>query len=112
VAGSGLEAWIAGRPWKTMPSGWTVSGELQGRQFRIDVIPAGLQISASAPISVHAAIRLLGSGEATVGELERRLRCSGCGNRQVGVMVRPDTRAAEAIERNGSAPETQAGLPG
>ena len=29
--------------------GWIVTGELQGRQFRIDVIPAGLRISASAP---------------------------------------------------------------
>jgi hypothetical protein len=26
----GLEAWIAGRCWKTAPGGWTVSGELQG----------------------------------------------------------------------------------
>ena len=58
-----------------------------------------------------AAIWLTGSGEAMVGELERRLRCSGCGNRQVGVMVRPDTRTAEAIERDGPAPETRAGLP-
>jgi hypothetical protein len=45
-----LEAWIAGRRWKTAPSGWIVTGELQGWQFRIDVIPAGgLRISASAP---------------------------------------------------------------
>jgi len=44
----GLEAWIAGRRWDTAPSGWTVSGELQGWQFRIDVILAGLRISASA----------------------------------------------------------------
>jgi hypothetical protein len=45
----GLEAWIAGRRWKTAPGGWTVTGELQGWQFRLDVIPAGLRISASAP---------------------------------------------------------------
>ncbi|WP_277751920.1 hypothetical protein [Dankookia rubra] len=31
------------------PSGWFVTGELQGWQFRLDVIPAGLRISASAP---------------------------------------------------------------
>ena len=45
----GLEAWIAGRRWSTAPDGWTVTGELQGWQFRLDVIPAGLRISASAP---------------------------------------------------------------
>jgi hypothetical protein len=45
----GLEAWIAGRRWKTAPSDWIVTGELQGWQFRVDVIPAGLRISASAP---------------------------------------------------------------
>ena len=45
----GLEAWIAGRRWKTAPGGWAVTGELQGWQFRVDVIPAGLRISASAP---------------------------------------------------------------
>jgi hypothetical protein len=46
----GLEAWIAGRRWKPAPGGWIVTGELQGWQFRIDVIPAGgLRVSASAP---------------------------------------------------------------
>ena len=45
----GLEAWIAGRPGKAAPGGWTVTGELQGWQVRLDVIPAGLRISASAP---------------------------------------------------------------
>ena len=45
----GLEAWIAGRRWKTMPGGWTVTGELQGWQFRINVVEGGLQVSASAP---------------------------------------------------------------
>jgi hypothetical protein len=44
-----LEARIATRRWKTAPGGWVVTGELQGWQFRLDVIPAGLQISASAP---------------------------------------------------------------
>ena len=44
----GLEAWIAGRRWKAAPGGWIVTGELQGWQFRVDVIPAGLRISASA----------------------------------------------------------------
>jgi hypothetical protein len=52
----GLKAWIAGRRWKAAPSGWTVTGELQGWQFRIDVIPAGLRISASTPTT---AARLL-----------------------------------------------------
>jgi hypothetical protein len=45
----GLEVWIAGRRWRAVPGGWIVTGELQGWQFRIDVIPAGLRVSASAP---------------------------------------------------------------
>ena len=45
----GLEAWIAGRRWKTAPGGWTVTGELQGWQFRLDVVAAGLRVSASVP---------------------------------------------------------------
>lgn len=62
-----------------------------------------------APIGVRAALRIMGSGEASVGELGRRLQCSRCGNRQIGVTVQPDTRTAEAIERDGPAPETQLG---
>jgi hypothetical protein len=45
----GLEAWIAERRRKTAPGGWIATGDLQGSQFRFDVIPAGLRISASAP---------------------------------------------------------------
>ena len=45
----GLEAWIAGRRWKTAPGGWTVTGEMQGWQFRIEVAADGLRISASVP---------------------------------------------------------------
>jgi len=33
-----------------------------------------------------------------------------CGNRQIEVKVQPDTRTAEAIERNGPVPETRARL--
>jgi hypothetical protein len=49
-----LEAWIAGRRWKTAPSGWTVTREMQGWQFRVGVISGGLQISASPPAGVPA----------------------------------------------------------
>jgi hypothetical protein len=45
----GLEAWIAGRRWKAAPSGWTVTSESQGWQFRLDVVAGGLRITASAP---------------------------------------------------------------
>jgi hypothetical protein len=45
----GLEAWMAARRWKTAPSGWIVTGELQSWHFQIDIITAGLCISASAP---------------------------------------------------------------
>jgi hypothetical protein len=63
------------------------------------------------PIGVRAAIGFMESANATVGQLERRLKCSRCGNRQIGITVQPDTRTAGAIERNGPAPETRAGLP-
>jgi hypothetical protein len=56
-----------------------------------------------------AAIRLIGP-EATVRQLERRLRCSQCGNRQIGVTVQPDARSQEARERDEPALETWAGL--
>ena len=36
-----------------------------------------------APIGVRAALRFMGSGEATVRELEARLRRSQCGGRRV-----------------------------
>lgn len=65
----------------------------------------------ATPIGVRAAIRFMESGEATVGELERRLKCNRCGNRQIGITVQPDTRTAGAFERNGPAPETRAELP-
>jgi hypothetical protein len=51
-----MEAWIAGRRWKTAPSGRTVTGELQGWHFRLDVLPVGLRISASAPGSGDPAV--------------------------------------------------------
>jgi hypothetical protein len=63
------------------------------------------------PISVRAGIRLMGTGEATVGQLERWLRCGRCGNRQVGIVIAPDTRSAATREHEGLAPETRAGLP-
>lgn len=45
----GFEAWIAGRRWKAAPGGWTITGEMQGWQFRIAVIAGGLRVNASAP---------------------------------------------------------------
>jgi hypothetical protein len=47
----------------------------------------------------------------TVWQLAQRMRCSRCGNRQVGVTVHPDTRPHEMQERDGPGPETRAGLP-
>src|SRR4051812_22557682 len=64
----------------------------------------------SAPIGIRAAIRLMGSGEATVRQLAQRLRCSRCGNRQVGIVLQPDTRPPEMRESDGPRPETRAGL--
>jgi hypothetical protein len=42
------------------------------------------------PIGVTVAIRILGSGNATVGQLAQHLRCSQCSNHQVGIVLRSD----------------------
>jgi hypothetical protein len=44
----GLEAWIAERRWKVAPGGWAVTGELQGWTFKLEIVPGGLRVSASA----------------------------------------------------------------
>ena len=45
----GLERWIAQqRPWGATPTGWTVPGELQGWRFRLEVVPGGVRVIASA----------------------------------------------------------------
>ena len=44
------------------------------------------------PLAVQATILLMGSGEATVGQLGRRLRCGRCGKRGVGIVVCADSR--------------------
>jgi hypothetical protein len=31
-----------------VPGGWTVAGELQGWRFRLEVVPGGLRVFASA----------------------------------------------------------------
>ena len=45
----GLEAWIAGRRWRAVPGGWTVTGELQGWSFQLEPVAGGLRIAAGAP---------------------------------------------------------------
>ena len=65
----------------------------------------------AAPISIRAAIRFMGTAEATVRQLERRLRCSRCSGRRVSIVVAPDTRPPMVRERDGPRPETRAGLP-
>src|SRR5215212_154295 len=42
-----VEPWIAGRPWRAAPSGWTVAGELQGWRFRVEVARGGVRVVAS-----------------------------------------------------------------
>jgi hypothetical protein len=61
-----------------------------------------------APIGVRPAIDIMGSGEATVGQLERRLRCSACGGRRVLITIAADPRPAEVMRRDGPLPETRA----
>ncbi len=57
-------------------------------------------------VGVEAAIKLMGSAEATVREASARLRCRPCGGR-VDLVVCPDTRNVEAQRRDGPLPETQ-----
>ena len=56
-----VEPWIAGRPWKAEPGGWTVAGELQGWRFRLEVVPGGVRVVAAA-----------GGGEPAVWFVPRR----------------------------------------
>jgi hypothetical protein len=44
----GLERWIARRPWQAVPGGWAVAGELQGWGFRLELVPGGVRVVASA----------------------------------------------------------------
>jgi hypothetical protein len=55
-------------------------------------------------IGIEAAIAMAGSGEATSGQLERRLRCR-CGGR-VTLHLAVDNRPPEYRERDGRMPET------
>ena len=50
----------------------------------------------TVPIAIREAIQIMGSAEATVGELEGRLRCAACGGREVRVQITTDPRPAEA----------------
>jgi hypothetical protein len=64
-----------------------------------------------APIGMRPAIAIMGSGEATVGQLARRLRCIGCCGRRVQIQIASDPRPAEIMRRDGPLPQTRAGLP-
>jgi hypothetical protein len=44
----GLEAWIAGRRWKTVPGGWSVSGKLRGGASASGLSPAGCALGSDA----------------------------------------------------------------
>ena len=55
-ASDALEEWIAEQPWQAVPDGWTVAGELQGWQVRIEVVAAGLRVSAGAPDSLDPVV--------------------------------------------------------
>jgi hypothetical protein len=46
------------------------------------------------PIGIAAAILIAGSEDATVRQLAQQLRCSRCGNHQVGIVLRSDPRPA------------------
>ncbi|MBL6082077.1 hypothetical protein JMJ56_29300 [Belnapia sp. T18] len=55
-------------------------------------------------IGIEAAIQMMGSGAATAGELEQRLKCR-CGGR-VSLSLAVDDRSLETIELEGRLPQT------
>jgi hypothetical protein len=61
-----------------------------------------------AAIGVRPAIAIMGSGEATAGQLARRLRCRRCGGRRAQITIAADCRPPEVIKRGGPPPETRA----
>jgi hypothetical protein len=53
-----MEAWVAARRWKAMPGGWIVTSELQGWQFRVEVIASAMprherDVLASHPLRIR-----------------------------------------------------------
>lgn len=42
-----FERWMADQPWREIAGGWLVTGILQGWRFRLNLVPGGVQISAS-----------------------------------------------------------------
>ena len=44
-----VEAWIAEQPWRSVPNGWTVIGDLEARQFQLQPVEDGLRVTAFAP---------------------------------------------------------------
>ena len=51
-----------GRPWQAVPDGWTVAGELQGWRFRLETVPGGVRVIASAAGGEPAVWVVLGRG--------------------------------------------------
>ena len=45
---AGLERWLAEWPWQAAPGGWAVRGELWGWRFRVEPVPGGVRVVASA----------------------------------------------------------------
>jgi hypothetical protein len=43
-----VEPWIAGRSWKAEARGWAVGDELEGWHFRLEAMPGGVRVIASA----------------------------------------------------------------
>lgn len=48
VAVGGIETWLAEQPWRPVPGGWTVAGELHGLRFRVEPVPGGVRVIASS----------------------------------------------------------------
>jgi hypothetical protein len=42
----GFEAWIADQPWRVVPLGWLVIGDLRGTQFMVENGPDHLRVHA------------------------------------------------------------------
>ena len=51
-----FEHWIADQPWREVAGGWLVVGTLGDWNFRLNLVPGGIQVTASSQISKAPAV--------------------------------------------------------
>jgi hypothetical protein len=51
-----FERWMADQPWRAVANGWLVVGALGDWKFRLNLVPGGIQVSASSQTSKAPAV--------------------------------------------------------